>query len=52
MIGFNQVEYTINENIGTVKLSVSVQDGNIPETETRIVTVTTSDGTAQCMLKI
>ena len=50
VIGFNQIDYTIDENTGTVQLSVSVQDGNIPEAETRIVTLTTSDGTAQCMI--
>ena len=50
VIGFNQVDYTIDENTGTVELSVSVRDGTIPEAETRIVTLTTSDGTAQCMI--
>ena len=50
MIGFSQVDYTIDESAGTVVLSVSVQDGNIPETENRIITLTTSDSTAQCML--
>jgi arginine repressor len=47
MIGFNQVDYTIDENTGTVLLSVSIRNGNIPEAETRIITLTTSDGTAQ-----
>ena len=50
MIGFNQVDYTIDESTDSVRLSVSVQDGNIPEAETRIITLTTSDGTAHCML--
>ena len=50
MIGFNQVDYTIDESTDSVRLSVSVQDGNIPEAETQIITLTTSDGTAQCML--
>ena len=50
MIGFNQVDYTTDESAGTLMLSVSVQDGNIPEAENRIIAVTTSDGTAQCML--
>ena len=50
MIGFNQVDYTIDESTDSVRLSVSVQNGNIPEAETRIITLTTSDGTAQCML--
>ena len=49
-IGFNQVDYTIDESTVSVQLSVSVQDGNIPEAEARIITLTTSDGTAQCML--
>ena len=52
VIGFNQVDYTIDENTGTVLLSVSIRYGNIPEAETRIITLTTSDGTAQCMLVI
>ena len=50
VIGFNKVDYTTDESAGTVILSVSVQDGNIPEAENRIITLTTSDGTAQCML--
>ena len=50
MIGFNQVDYTIDESTDSVRLSVSVQNGNIPEAETRIITLTTSDGTAQGML--
>ena len=50
VIGFSPVDYTIDESTDTVILSVSVQDGNIPESENRIITVTTSDGTAQCML--
>ena len=50
VIGFSQVDYTIDESAGTVMLSVIVQDGNIPEAENRIITLTTSDGTAQCML--
>ena len=50
MIGFSQVDYTIDESAGTVMLSVSVQDGNIPEAENRIVILTTIDGTAQCMI--
>ena len=50
MIGFSQVDYTIDESTGTVTLSVSVQDGNIPEAENRVITLRTSDGTAQCML--
>ena len=50
VIGFSQVDYTTEESVGTVILSVSVQDGNIPEAENRTITVTTSDGTAQCML--
>ena len=50
VIGFSQVDNTIDESAGTVMLSVSVQDGNIPDAETRIITLTTNDGTAQCML--
>ena len=50
MIGFSQVDYTVDESAGTVILSVSVQDGNIPEAKNIIITLTTSDGTAQCML--
>ena len=50
MIGFNQVDYTIDESTDSVRLSVSVQNGNIAEAETRIITLTTSDSTAQCML--
>ena len=50
MIGFNQVDYTIDESTDSVQLSVSVQNGNIPEAETQIITLTTSDGTAQGML--
>ena len=50
VIGFSQVDYTIDESAGTVMLSVSVQDGNIPEAENRIITLTTADGTAQCTL--
>ena len=50
MIGFSPVDYTIDESAGTVMLLVSVQNGNIPEAENRIITLTTSDGTAQCML--
>ena len=52
VIGFSPVDYTIDESAGIVILSVSVLDGtrSIPEAENRIVTVTTSDGTAQCML--
>ena len=49
MIGFSQVDNTIDESADTMMLLVSVQDGNIPEAENRIVTLTTSDGTAQCM---
>ena len=50
MIGFSQVDYTIDEGAGTVLLLVHVRDGNIPEAGNRIITLTTSDGTAQCML--
>ena len=50
VIGFDQIDYTINEDAGTVMLSVSIQNGSIPEMETRIITFTTTDGTAQCML--
>ena len=51
VIGFGQVDYTIVESGGTVMLSVSVQhDNNIPEGENIIITLTTSDDTAQCML--
>ena len=50
VIGFSQVDYTIDEGAGTVMLLVRVRDGNIPEAENRIITLTTSDGTAQCML--
>ena len=52
VIGFSPVDYTIDESAEIVILSVSVLDGtrSIPEAENRIVTVTTSDGTAQCML--
>ena len=50
VIGFSQVDYTVDESAGTVILSVSVQNGTIPAAENRIITLTTSDGTAQCML--
>ena len=50
VIGFDQVDYATDESINQVQLSVSVQDGNIHEAEIRIITLTTSDGTAQCML--
>ena len=50
MIGFVQVDYTIDEDAGTVMLSVSVQDGSIPEAESIIITLHTTDGTALCML--
>ena len=50
VIGFSQVDYTIDEGAGTVMLLVRVRDGNIPEAENIIITLTTSDGTAQCML--
>ena len=49
VIGFNQVDYTIDEDAGSVQLSVSVNNGNIPEAESIIVTLNTFDGTAQCM---
>ena len=52
VIGFNQVEYTIDEGAGTVRLLVGVQDGNIPEGESRMITLTSFDGTAQCMLEL
>ena len=52
VIGFSQVDYTINESAGTVIMLVSVRNGTIPEAESRIITVTTSDDTAQCMLVI
>ena len=52
VIGFSQVDYTIDGSAGTVSLSVSVQNGSIPESESRIVTLATSDGTAQCMLAL
>ena len=44
------MDYTINEDAGTVQLSVSVHNGIIPEAGTIIVTLNTSDGTAECML--
>ena len=50
MIGFSQANFTIDESAGTVMVSVSVQDGNISEAENIIITLTTSDGTARCML--
>ena len=50
MIGFDQVDYTIDEDAGSLMLLVSVQDGNIPAGEVRVITLTNSDGTAQCML--
>ena len=48
VIGFGRVDYTIEESGGTVMLSVSVQ--HISEAENIIITLTTSDDTAQCML--
>ena len=50
VIGFNQMEYTIDQSTGTVMLSVCVQDGNIPDAENIIITLTTSDDIGQCML--
>ena len=51
VIGFGHVDYTIEEKGGTVILSVSVQHDNIiPEAQNIIITLTTSDDTAQCML--
>ena len=50
MIGFNTVDYTIDENVGILMLSVSVLEGSIPEAETRIIMLTTTDDTAECML--
>ena len=50
MLGFDQVDYTIDEDTGTLMLLVSIQNGSIPEGEMRVSTLTTFDGTAQCML--
>lgn len=47
VIGFSQTEYSVDEDAGTVELFVSVLDGAIPAGETRVVMLTTNDGTAQ-----
>ena len=50
VIGFDEVDYTVDEDAGTVQLFVSVQDGTIPVGVTRRITLTTSDRTASCTM--
>ena len=47
MIGFSETDYTVDEDAGTVQLFLSVQEGAIPDGETRTVMLTTNQGSAQ-----
>ena len=42
--------YDVDEDEGTVTLTVSIQEGSIQEGETRVVTLTTMDDSALCKL--
>ena len=46
VIGFSQTALTVDEDVGTVELFVTVMDGAIPPGQNRVVMLSTSDGTA------
>ena len=53
-IGFDPVQYSVNEQSGSVLVSVSVLDGELPSGTSVEISMAVRSGTAfsECMLKV